>query len=137
MSVAAVARTPTSEGTGHLVALQRLDSQLKRHRVIATLSGFVGRGEIMPIVCLARRAGVSPRFVYNHPELRAEIERRAAEIGDQIAGRVTASASRGRRSARSAWRDHSPAIPVTFAAGARIHGPAIFHHGRRFAALRV
>lgn len=81
-----------AEGTGRLVALRRLDSQLKRDRVIATLSGFVERGEIVTIVGLARRAGVSPRFVYNHPDLRAEIARRAAEIGDQLAGRVTASA---------------------------------------------
>ena len=47
---------------------------------------------MITIVGLAKRAGVSPRFIYNHPDLRAEIERRAAEIGDQLAGRVTASA---------------------------------------------
>lgn len=81
-----------AEGAGHLVALRRLDSQLKRDRVLATLGGFVERGEMMTIVGLAKRARVSPRFVYNHPDLRAEIERRAAEIGDQLGGRVTASA---------------------------------------------
>lgn len=81
-----------AEGTGHLVALRRLDSQLKRDRVLATLGGFVERGEVMTVVGLAKRAGVSPRFVYNHPDLRAEIERRAAEIGDQLVGKVTASA---------------------------------------------
>jgi len=69
-----------------------LDSQIKRDRVIAHLAGFVERGETTTIVGLAKRAGVSPRFVYNHPDLRAEIERRSAEIGDQIAGRVVASA---------------------------------------------
>ena len=35
---------------------------------------------------------MSPRFVYNHPDLRAEIERRTAEIGDALVGRVVASA---------------------------------------------
>ncbi len=35
---------------------------------------------------------MSARFIYNHPDLRAEIERRAAEIGDVLAGRVVASA---------------------------------------------
>ncbi len=81
-----------AERAEHLVALRRLDSQVKRDRVMATLAGFVERGETVTVAGLARRAGVSPRFVYNHPDLRAEIERRAAEIGDQLAGRVVASA---------------------------------------------
>lgn len=76
----------------HLGALRRLDSQVKRDRVMATLAGCVERGETMTIVGLAKRSGVSPRFIYNHPDLRAEIERRSAEIGDQLAGRVVASA---------------------------------------------
>ncbi len=65
---------------------------MKRDRVLASLDGFVERGEAVTVAGLAKRAGVSARFVYNHPDLRAEIERRAAEIGDQLAGRVTASA---------------------------------------------
>ncbi len=81
-----------ADAGAHLVALRRLDSQVKRDQVIATLAGYVERGEATTIVGLARRAGVSPRFIYNHPDLRAEIERRAAEIGDQLAGRMVASA---------------------------------------------
>lgn len=81
-----------TDGGARLVALRRLDSQIKRDRVMAQLTGFVERGETTTIVGLARRAGVSPRFVYNHPDLRAEIERRSAEIGDQVTGRVVASA---------------------------------------------
>ena len=81
-----------ADAGAHLVALRRLDSQVKRDRVMTTLAGFVERGETTTIVGLAGRAGVSPRFIYNHPDLRAEIERRAAEIGDQLAGRVVASA---------------------------------------------
>ena len=59
---------------------------------MAALAGYVERGEATTIVGLAKRAGVSPRFVYNHPDLRAEIERRTTEIGDALAGRVVASA---------------------------------------------
>lgn len=81
-----------AERAEHLVTLRRLDSQVKRDRVMATLNGFVERGEAITVAGLARRAGVSPRFVYNHADVRAEIERRAAEIGDQLAGRVVASA---------------------------------------------
>lgn len=81
-----------AERAEHLVTLRRLDSQVKRDRVMATLDGFVQRREAITVAGLARKAGVSPRFVYNHPDVRAEIERRAAEIGDQLAGRVVASA---------------------------------------------
>jgi AcrR family transcriptional regulator len=81
-----------AERAEHLVALRRMDSQVKRDRVIATLDGFVERGESVTIAGLAKQAGVSPRFIYNHPDVRAEIERRAAEIGDQLAGRLAASA---------------------------------------------
>ncbi len=83
---------PVADAGAHLVALRRLDSQVKRDRVMAALAGFVERGETTTIVGLAKRAAVSPRFIYNHPDLRAEIERRAAEIGDQLAGKMVASA---------------------------------------------
>jgi chromosome segregation ATPase len=59
---------------------------------MATLDGFVERGEAITVAGLARKAGVSPRFIYNHPDVRAEVERRATEIGDHLAGRVVASA---------------------------------------------
>jgi len=81
-----------AEAGAHLIALRRLDSQVKRDQVMAALAGYVARGEATTIVGLARRAGVSARFIYNHPDLRAEIERRAAEIGDQLAGAMVASA---------------------------------------------
>ncbi len=69
-----------------------MDSQAKRDRVLAGLTGCIERGETTTIVGLAKRAGVSPRFIYNHPDLRAEIHLRFAEIGDELAGRVVASA---------------------------------------------
>ena len=48
-------------------------------------------GEPPGISPLARRARVSRRFIYDHPELRAEIARQAAQVADQHAGTVAAS----------------------------------------------
>ena len=95
-----------ADAGAHLAALRRLDSQIKRDRVVAALAGYVERGETTTIVGLAKRAGVSPRFVYNHPDLRAEIERRAAEIGDALAGRVVASARVTTASLRADLANH-------------------------------
>lgn len=49
-------------------------------------------GEPLQIAALARRAAVSRRFVYDHPELRAERERRSAEFADRFSATMTASA---------------------------------------------
>jgi regulator of replication initiation timing len=76
----------------HLIRLRRADSAAKAARVLAALEAMVSTGEPPGVSLLARRAGVSRRFVYDHPDLRAEITRRAARIADQQAGAVTASA---------------------------------------------
>lgn len=76
----------------HLVRLRRADSVAKAARVLAALDAMVATGEPPGVSLLARRAGVSRRFVYDHPELRAEVGRRSAQIADQHAGAVTASA---------------------------------------------
>lgn len=78
--------------TGRLPALRRLDSQDKARRVLAALDAAVGAGGPLTIAALARRAGVSRRFIYDHPELRAEAERRSAETAYRQAGAITASA---------------------------------------------
>lgn len=76
----------------YLVELRRLDSQAKAARVLAALDALVVSGNAFTIAALARRAGVSRRFIYDHPELRAEAERRSAEIADSHAGALMASA---------------------------------------------
>lgn len=75
-----------------LTKLRRLDSELKASRLLAALDATVSAGVPLRIAALARRATVSRRFVYDHPELRAEIERRAAEAADRNVGGVTAAA---------------------------------------------
>ena len=82
----------TAEHTDRLIALRRLDSADKTRRVIAALNATLGAGEPLTIAALARRAGVSRRFIYDHPELRAEAERRSAEEADRHAGATSASA---------------------------------------------
>ena len=77
----------------HLARLRRADSQVKAARVRATLEAMTAAGEPPGISQLARRARVSRRFIYDHPDLRAEITHRAAQIASQHAGMVTTSAA--------------------------------------------
>ena len=67
-----MAENNTAEHTQRLAALRRLDSADKARRVLAALDATLGTGEPLTIAALARRAGVSRRFIYDHPELRAE-----------------------------------------------------------------
>lgn len=76
----------------HLARHRRADSDAKAARVLATLDAMAAAGEPPVVSVLARRARVSRRFVYDHPELRAEVARRAAHVADRQAGAITASA---------------------------------------------
>ena len=85
-------RDPTmAEHVSRLTELRRLDSADKARRVLAALDATIGAGEPLTIAALARRAGVSRRFIYDHPELRAEAERRSAQAADRRAGAITAA----------------------------------------------
>lgn len=81
-----------AENTDRLATLRRLDSADKARRVLAALGTTLGTGEPLTIAALARRAQVSRRFIYDHPELRAEAERRSAETAGRHAGATAASA---------------------------------------------
>ena len=72
-----MAENNMAEHTQRLAALRRLDSADKARRVLAALDATLGTGEPLTIAALARRAGVSRRFIYDHPELRAEAGRAA------------------------------------------------------------
>jgi Family of unknown function (DUF6262) len=80
-----------ADPAGHLARLRRADSQAKAARVLAALDAMAAAGEPPGISRLARRARVSRRFIYDHPELRAQIAHRAAQVAGQHAGAVTAS----------------------------------------------
>lgn len=81
-----------TEGGERLARLRRLDSELKSARVLAALDAMVIAGEALQVAQVARRSAVSRRFVYDHPELRAEIERRSVEVADRFASTITAAA---------------------------------------------
>lgn len=80
-----------AEPGDHLARLRRADSQAKAARVRAALQAMAAAGEPPGISPLARRARVSRRFIYDHPELRAEIARQAAQVAGQHAGAAAAS----------------------------------------------
>jgi hypothetical protein len=87
-----MAEHTTAAHTSRLTELRRLDSADKARRVLAALDATISAGEPLTIAALARRAGVSRRFLYDHPELRAEAERRSAQAADRRAGAITAGA---------------------------------------------
>ncbi len=80
-----------ADPAGHLARLRRADSQAKTARVRAALEAMAAAGEPPGVSLLARRAWVSRRFIYDHPELRAEIAHQATQVASQHAGAVTAS----------------------------------------------
>ena len=62
-----------------MVAHRRLDSQVKRERVAAAVDARLAAGHELTIAAIARHAGVSRKFIYAHPDLRAQIEHRALQ----------------------------------------------------------
>ena len=87
-----MAEQTVSGRADRLVAARRLDSTTKTSQVLAALESALGAGQPLSIAALARRAGVSRRFIYDHPELRAQAERRAAETADHCAATSAANA---------------------------------------------
>ena len=87
-----MAEQSTTGRADRLAASRRLDSTTKTSQVLAALEATIGAGQPLSIAALARRAGVSRRFIYDHPELRAQAERRAAETADRSAATGAANA---------------------------------------------
>ncbi len=90
----------TDTGTERLRHARRIDSEVKHARVLAALAAKVTAGDDMTLAGIARAAKVSPRFIYNHPDLRAAINLAAAEAATHFArtaahrGQVTAASLR-------------------------------------------
>lgn len=72
--------------------LRRADSEVKAARVRAAVEAAAIDGGPFSVAEIARRAHVSRRFVYDHPDLRAEIDLKAAESVAKFSGRLVASA---------------------------------------------
>ena len=98
-----------AERAEHLAQLRRADSKLKASRLLAQLEAMVLAGEAPVVSVLARRAGVSRRFVYDHPELRAEIACRTLHLADLHAGAVVASGGIAASRSRELESEEPPA----------------------------
>lgn len=89
-----------AEGHKALTASRRLDSVTKVARVRAAIGAMAVSGNALSVAALARHAAVSRRFIYDHPELRAEAEHQVARLAQRhsatLAGaaRVTAASLR-------------------------------------------
>jgi len=83
-----------------MVAHRRLDSHVKRGRVVAAVDARLAAGHELTIAAIARHAGVSRKFIYAHPDLRAQIEHRALQASARTTsvavadGRVTVASLR-------------------------------------------
>ncbi|MGH9088797.1 MAG: DUF6262 family protein, partial [Acidimicrobiales bacterium] len=64
----------------------------KAARVSAALDAMAVSGTVLSIAALARNAGVSRRFIYDHPELRAEAERRSTQVIERQSAAMAATA---------------------------------------------
>ena len=71
---------------------RRLDGQRKATLVAAAVEAALQRGQHLTIAAVARDAGVGRKFIYDHPELRAEIELKAAQAAHQQANTMIAAA---------------------------------------------
>lgn len=71
---------------------RHLQGQRKRTLVLAAVQAAVQHGQTLTIAAVARRAGVGRKFIYDHPDLRAEIELHAAQATQRQANDVIATA---------------------------------------------
>lgn len=71
---------------------RRLDGQHKRTLVLAAVEAALQQGQVLTIAGIARTARVGRKFVYDHPDLRAEIELHAARAAQRQANDMIATA---------------------------------------------
>ncbi len=71
---------------------RRLAGQHKRTLVLATLDAAIESGRHPTIAGIARTAGVGRKFIYDHPDLRAQITLRIAQATEREANTMIAAA---------------------------------------------
>lgn len=82
----------TTDRAAPMRAARRLDSDHKRALVLAALEAVLEAGRHPSIAGIARHAGVGRKFIYDHPEIRADIELRVAQSTSRQAGQLVATA---------------------------------------------
>ena len=103
-----------------MVASRRLDSQLKRERVAAAVDALAAAGRELSIAAIARHAGVSRKFIYAHPDLRAQIEQRAHQAAAATGDRAAGDGARHRRLAARRPGQRQGAQPAAAPAARRL-----------------
>ena len=82
--------------TQRLIASRRRDSADKQRRTLTVIADLSSAGERINISEIARRAGVSPWFIYNTAAIRTAVERATEEHSHTAtrssAGRTSATA---------------------------------------------
>lgn len=81
--------TDPSEAMHHA---RRADGQHKRSLVLAATEAALQRGQRPSIAAIAREAGVGRKFIYDHPDLRAEIELKAVQATQRQANDMISAA---------------------------------------------
>ena len=81
-----------TENTEAMRRARRADSERKRRLVLAVTDAQLEAGRHPTIAAIARQAGVGRKFIYDHPDLRAGIELKAAQATGRQASDLIASA---------------------------------------------
>jgi chromosome segregation ATPase len=84
--------TMSSDRSEAMRQARRLDSQHRRTLVLAATDAAVQRGHHPSIAGLARQAGVGRKFIYDHPDLKAEIELKLAQATQRQASDMISAA---------------------------------------------
>lgn len=71
---------------------RHLEGQRKRTLVLAAVKAATHQGQVVTIATIARRAGVGRKFIYDHPDLRAEVELSATQAVHRQANDMIATA---------------------------------------------
>lgn len=81
-------------------AARRIESEHKHALVLAAADAVLETGRHPSVAGIARRAGVGRKFIYDHPDLRADIELKVAQSTSRqagelvVAGRLTGASLR-------------------------------------------
>ena len=120
---------------------RRLDSQRRRTLVLTATDAALQRGHYPSIAGIARAAGVSRKFIYDHADLRAEVELKLAQAAQRQAGdmataaRVTAASLRAElensraQAQRLGKQVHALEARLSQAEGARLVGDDLLPEG--------
>ena len=72
-------------------AARRIESEHKHALVLAAADAVLEAGRHPSVASIARRAGVGRKFIYDHPDLRADIELKVAQSTSRQAGELVAA----------------------------------------------